>query len=454
MTPHARVFSLNDQLSFADLSGDYNPIHVNPVAARRLLFGEAVVHGVHLVLWALDTVAQNNAAFRVKAIRAVFRNPVLLGSSVRIDQISPTELHVVQEGETLTEITIELHTEHRNTLSVPLPTPWSQDPAPLTLDQIADATGQLDLVLDPAKLAQLFPSLAQQADPYQMAVLLATTRLVGMACPGLHSLFSEIDLRFSDSPAEAGLLQYQTTFCHPDLKLVEITLNGVGLTGKLVSFLRPTPTASVEMEAVRGLVTGTPFMGRQALVIGGSRGLGEVASKLLAVGGAQVVLTYAQGADDAAAVVKAIQNVGGRAQAIQMDIQADDWEADFAAPTDLYYFPTPKIRQGPRHGFDAALYDLYSAYFVTAFARVIGRFSTPLRVLYPSTIFVEEPEPRFAEYAAAKAAGETLCAYLEREDPGRVIKVIRFPRLQTDQNAAIASTDLPVPANVLRPYLD
>ena len=37
MTPPARVFSLNDQLSFADLSGDYNPIHVNPVAARRLL---------------------------------------------------------------------------------------------------------------------------------------------------------------------------------------------------------------------------------------------------------------------------------------------------------------------------------------------------------------------------------------------------------------------------------
>jgi len=35
-----RVFKREDQESFAALSGDWNPIHVDSVAARRLLFGE------------------------------------------------------------------------------------------------------------------------------------------------------------------------------------------------------------------------------------------------------------------------------------------------------------------------------------------------------------------------------------------------------------------------------
>ena len=30
-----RQYNDHDQLSFADMSGDYNPIHVNPIEARR-----------------------------------------------------------------------------------------------------------------------------------------------------------------------------------------------------------------------------------------------------------------------------------------------------------------------------------------------------------------------------------------------------------------------------------
>ena len=41
-----RRFSIADQRRFADLSGDSNPMHMDPVAARRLLSGQLVVHGV------------------------------------------------------------------------------------------------------------------------------------------------------------------------------------------------------------------------------------------------------------------------------------------------------------------------------------------------------------------------------------------------------------------------
>jgi hypothetical protein len=52
-----RTFTLQDQIAFAKFSGDYNPLHIDPVAARRLMFGAPVVHGIHSLLWALEYVA-------------------------------------------------------------------------------------------------------------------------------------------------------------------------------------------------------------------------------------------------------------------------------------------------------------------------------------------------------------------------------------------------------------
>ena len=44
----SKTFAMEDQRLMADWSGDHNPMHVNALAARRLLTGQPVVHGVHL----------------------------------------------------------------------------------------------------------------------------------------------------------------------------------------------------------------------------------------------------------------------------------------------------------------------------------------------------------------------------------------------------------------------
>jgi 3-oxoacyl-[acyl-carrier protein] reductase len=56
-----------------------------------------------------------------------------------------------------------------------------------------------------------------------------------------------------------------------------------------------------------------------ALVTGGSRGIGAAIAKRLAADGASVAITYAKDADAASAVVKAIEQNGGKAVAIQAD---------------------------------------------------------------------------------------------------------------------------------------
>jgi 3-oxoacyl-[acyl-carrier protein] reductase len=64
-----------------------------------------------------------------------------------------------------------------------------------------------------------------------------------------------------------------------------------------------------------------------ALVTGGSRGIGAGIAKRLAADGANIAITYTQGADAAAVVVTQIEQAGGKAIAIQADA------ADAAAVT-------------------------------------------------------------------------------------------------------------------------
>jgi acyl dehydratase len=87
----SKVFGIEDQARFAALTGDYNPMHMDPIAARRTMAGAPVVHGMHTLLWLLDRIATCNIHIdNVATIKASFRRMVHVGDQVAANIVRHT----------------------------------------------------------------------------------------------------------------------------------------------------------------------------------------------------------------------------------------------------------------------------------------------------------------------------------------------------------------------------
>ena len=461
-----RAFTPDDQRAFAELSGDRNPLHLDCLLARRLLFGRQIVHGLHALLWALDECLKPQAqALALSSLSANFQ------AGIGVEQT--VECFWAERGEDSADIRLDIdaapvmwirarwHPAERLATEVLPPPP--REPAvcrELTAAEAAAAAGRVPLQLDGELAARLFPTLVRLLPPRQLAAILATTRLVGMECPGLHSIFSGLELEFAAKRAGAPEMRYRAAGGNPRLGLVLLGVEAPGLRGRIKAFYRPRPRAQASFADIRRGVAPGEFAGQRALVVGGSRGLGEVAAKLLAAGGAEVVVTYHRGEGDAQQIVADILAHGGRASCLSWDVlgPVPGLTAPASAPAPplhLYYFATPFIFGGVKGRFSAERFRTFSEHYVAGFERTVRALwpSGLTKVLYPSSVAVGAPPADMAEYAAAKAAGEALCEVLQRSQPGLVIYKPRLPRLATDQTASLLPLCEPAPAPVILTHL-
>src|SRR5208282_6232234 len=79
-----RDFVSADQERFVAICGDRNPIHMDAVAARRTLVGFPVVHGIHALLWGLDSLFRYLPDLGpVASIQVSFENMIYVGERVK-----------------------------------------------------------------------------------------------------------------------------------------------------------------------------------------------------------------------------------------------------------------------------------------------------------------------------------------------------------------------------------
>ncbi|MCH8276023.1 MAG: MaoC family dehydratase, partial [Bacteroidetes bacterium] len=82
-----RVITAEDVQMFADVSGDDNPIHIDPEFAAQTRFGQPVVHGV-LLLGIISKVLGRDfpgAGSIAVSISSKFLRPVPVGSEITVE---------------------------------------------------------------------------------------------------------------------------------------------------------------------------------------------------------------------------------------------------------------------------------------------------------------------------------------------------------------------------------
>lgn len=440
-----RIFSQKDQMAFAELSGDYNPSHVDAVFARRLLFGSQVVHGIHSLLWGMDCVLKDCAEpMEIRSLEAIFPRPIRVGEEVELvvkegdEKHFLFELHCGKSIVTATKVDMVPAKRRKETRLNPTFPPRLPSRI-LSDDELLACTGALELHLNAASVSGLFPRLARCLPPLQTAAILATTRLVGVFCPGMHSIYSELSLRKSETGVDP-VLSYAVTEGQRRFGQVFMEFSAPGMAGAIKAFRRPEPQQQADCRILQDQVHSNEFAGQRALIVGGSRGLGEVAAKLLAIGGATVKISYCQGKEDAGRILDDIVANGGVADAFHFDVLKPDTDLSVRdwSPTHLYYFATPHIVPGIKGAFSMELFDRFCGYYVDGFINTVNLFRPAglRKVFYPSTVMIDELPANLGEYAAAKAAGETLCSFLEKTSALKVHRP-RLPKLATDQTASI-----------------
>jgi hypothetical protein len=439
-------------MAFAELSGDYNPLHLDGIISRRTLFGRQIVHGIHALLWALDTwLAQQIEPIELRALEAEFREGIGVGEGVNalygFEECNSVTLKILAGGAEAADIrAVFTPSKDRRAVTVEKRRPLRGQCKVLCPDNATSVKGDMDLCLDTDLAATLFPNALRILPPIQIAEVLATTRMVGMECPGLYSMYSELDLTFSPVDSTSAVFSYHVNRIDPRFSLLWIKVEAPGLAGTVKAFFLPPPKLQAGFGEIRKKVEPGEFLGQNALVVGGTRGLGEVTAKLLCAGGARVKLTYHRGAGDAQRVVEDITEGNGEASCLKFNVLGSPGDLSDRlgkewVPSHLYYFATPPIFAGKRGLFSSPLFQKFCKYYVEGFLNTVNALCAlgpePRVILYPSTVAIEEMPLNMGEYVAAKAAGENLCVFLEKTRSNITIHRPRLPRLATDQTASL-----------------
>ena len=190
---------------FARLSGDFNPLHVDETYSRRLQYGRTVIHGIHHLLRVLEEgykVIPQGKKVKVNSLSASFHNPVSALEEIDYEitykeQLGLMEIKTWCSGMPAMSVALVISIVMDSIESLVIPDDLPTETLPKT--QVFPPTstfGICELYYSKSLGSNLFPLQDQRICKSVISSLLSTTKIVGMYCPGLHSIFSGLDLKF------------------------------------------------------------------------------------------------------------------------------------------------------------------------------------------------------------------------------------------------------------------
>jgi hypothetical protein len=451
----SRKFSLDDQILFAEFSGDFNPIHVDPVRARRTLFGGCILHGVNGVLWAMDQLSlllkESFGSFSCNFLKPI---PLDVKVDLHWDAAARTAKLIIG-NEVATVILLSDDKDFTKGADVALKTRKRLN-SPRMIDLAIDSDFCEDIdICYRGKVGfgeELFPSFIGTYGLGNLVEMAVATEIVGMELPGLNSLFTQLKVEFTKQAFKFP--KFESIKIDERFGLLNMSYRAIHSRFEIEAFFRDPPAIMPSLKQIAPYIDKDEFRDVKALVVGGSRGLGELTAKIISLGGGSVTATYNLGESDARAFADDLIKAGLDCQICHFDV-TKSYLGNLETFDQLYYFASPKILIESKRPSDDNLYERYLSVYVDSFKNIANMFlagNSNKGIFYPSTIFIDAPDKDFAMYSRVKALGEKVCIALE-DHVGVKIMRPRLPRMKTDQTLGLPDEAMENSLSVMLPLI-
>ena len=440
-------FNNHDKEFFSKFSRDFNPLHIDDVYSRRLLFGECVVHGCNVVIRALNFLDQHiDPYFKIIKINVNFIDKTLYYVNtnfiIKSKKNNAIEISCFQNNKKTCIINLELSNECHENIKLEENYDANISPLELTKENITKIIGDnktTNIEYDLKFFEKLFNF--KNIDYSILIYISNLSKIVGMHLPGLNSIFTSFKITYNKDNINKNVINYQLN--NFNNSILDITINGI-YDGNINAVLRPESIKQVNMKNIQ--MTGMEFNNINALVLGGSRGIGELTTKILAAGGANVTFTYNNGVTEAKYLIDEINslNIDKNCNTFKFNLLTDEFDVNILKKYDIiFYYITPKILPTDKN-LNTELLHKFSTFYNEKYYNLMLKLSNikkEFQVFIPSTVFIDEYNKHFKEYIFSKSLSEYISKYIENNYKNIKINKIRLKKMNTDQTQSIINNN-------------
>jgi hypothetical protein len=229
---------------FAQLSGDLNPIHADPIAAATMEPGAILAYGMDMVLWSLESLAERGQLpVTLYRLRARFNKWVYIEDEIALQPRADSVTTLDLLANDAPAATLEFFLGERKPASPPSPPATQtrrQQSHNLSMEALEGVNGTAPTA-SATEAAAIYPALASTLGPATLAELATCSYIIGMEAPGLHSMSMRYDISLTDSAlaTDSTGLHFHVTSVDPRFRRAKIAINGTHITGTLEAIVRP-----------------------------------------------------------------------------------------------------------------------------------------------------------------------------------------------------------------------
>ena len=427
------IITIDKMEYFQAISYDVNPIHIDERYAKNTLLNGRTVYGI---LGVLEMLEHYFKQYDIDSLQSIKKIDCMFNKNLALD----TKYDIVIDKQNIKIKGGDVVYTNIDLCIVPMNT--ERDITKFILDKfdenvVKDVSfenitgGKYSLISNPDihNIDKYYKLLSKFIDKNQLLLLINLSRIVGMENPGKYAIFYGFNFETINN-YETNILTLDVNSKDEFSKIIEYDIKSEGIVGNLKALYRPIDVEQIKMQNINIKQT---FTNEHILIIGGSRGLGEVILKIFLRGGAKVTSTYCNNKPEHILKEAEQLKLSKNLSIIQYDVlNVNNGPVFNEEYTKVFYFATPKIIHG---NFNNELFKKYQDCYIYGIYNILSNisFNKLNYIYYPSTTVNIQKSP---SYAIAKQLSEIYLKNITNIFPrlkNIKIDIHNLPALLTDQ---------------------